>query len=120
MHPSSTLLSLSFFFSLKMLLYFFSSCFIILIFFFYTAWGPSYSYMYTFFTPPFVPLQYMYQDIVLKATQQDLLVNPFQVLSNNPKPLIPPTPSLSCQAATSLFCKSMIFFSVERFICAVY
>ena len=32
------------------------------------------------FPPPFVLLQYKYQDIVLNATQQDLLVNPFQVL----------------------------------------
>ena len=33
---------------------------------------------YIFF-PPFVPLQDKYLDIVLKATQQDLIVNPFQV-----------------------------------------
>ena len=30
--------------------------------------------MYTFFPPPFVLLQYEYLDIVLNATQQDLLV----------------------------------------------
>ena len=76
--------------------------------------------MYTFFSPPFVLLQYKYLDIVLDATQQDLLVNPFQVVSDNPKLPIPPTPSLSHQAATSLFSKSMIFFSVEIFICAGY
>ena len=71
------------------------------------------------FPPPFVLLQYKYQDIVLNATQQDLLVNAFQIVSNNPKLPIPPTPSLSPQAATSLFSKFMIFFSVERFICAI-
>ena len=75
--------------------------------------------VYIFF-PPFVLLQYKYLDVVLKATQQDLTVNPFQVVSDNPKLPIPLTPSLSRRAATSLFSKSMIFFSVERFLCAVY
>ena len=42
-----------------------------------TARGSSYPYMYTFFPPPFVLLQYEYLDIVLNATQQDLLVNLF-------------------------------------------
>ena len=79
----------------------FFSCFIILIFFRCTAWGPSYSYMYTFFPPPFVLLQYRYLNIVLDATQQDLLLNPFQVVSNNPKLPIPPTSSLSPWAATT-------------------
>src|SRR5512138_2108844 len=51
------------------------------IFFHYTAWGPRSSYMYAFFPPPFVLLQYKYQDIVLNATQQDLLVNLFYVVS---------------------------------------
>ena len=68
-----------------------------------------------FFPPPFVLLRYKYLDIVLDATQQDLLVNPFQVVSDNPKLLILPTPSLSPWAATSLFSKSMIFFAVEMF-----
>uniref|UniRef100_A0A8D1RNC0 Vitamin K-dependent protein C n=1 Tax=Sus scrofa TaxID=9823 RepID=A0A8D1RNC0_PIG len=76
-------------------LFVFFSCFIILIFFCCTAWGPSYSYMYMFFPPPFVLLQYKYLDVVLDATQQDRLVNPFQVVSNNPKLPIPPTPSHS-------------------------
>ena len=70
------------------------------------------------FPPPFVLLQYEYLDIVLNATQQDLLVNLFEVVSDNPTLPIPPTPSLSRQAATSLFSKSMIFFSEEMFICA--
>ena len=76
-------------------------------------------HLYIFF-PPFPLSQYKYLDIVLNATQQDLTVNPFQVVSDNPKLPIPLTPSLSHQAATSLFSKSMIFFSVEMFICTVY
>ena len=75
--------------------------------------------MYTFF-PLFVLLQYQYLDIVLNATQQDLIVSPFQVVSNNPKLRTPSTPSLSPLLATCLFSKSMIFFSAEMFICAVY
>ena len=47
-------------------------------FFHCTAWGPSYTYMYTFFFPPFILLGYKYLDVVLNATQQDLIVNPFQ------------------------------------------
>ena len=38
----------------------------------------------------------------------------------NPKLPVHPTPSPSPLATTSLFSKSMVFFSVERFICAVY
>ena len=41
--------------------------------------------MYTLFFPPFVLLRYKYLDIVLNATQQDLIVNPFQVASDNLK-----------------------------------
>ena len=33
---------------------------------------------------------------------------------------LPPPPSPSLQATTSLFSKSMIFFSEDMFICAVY
>ena len=72
------------------------------------------------FPPPFGLLQHEYLDKVLNATQQDLLVNLFQVVSDNPKLPIPPTPSLSRRAATTLFSKSMIFFSEEMFICAGY
>ena len=75
---------------------------------------------YVFFSPLFVLLQYKYLDIVLNATQRDLIVSPFQVLSHIPKLPIPPTPSLSPWVAASLFSRSMIFFSVEMFICAVY
>ena len=34
-------------------------------------------HVYIFFFPPFVLLQCKYLDIVLNATQQDLIVNPF-------------------------------------------
>ena len=79
-------------------------------------------HVYTLF-PSILVLPCKYLDIVLNATQQDLTVNLFQeqlFASLNPKLPIPPTPSLSPQAATSLFYKPMIFFSVEMFICAVY
>ena len=45
--------------------------------------------------PPIVVLRYKYLDIVLSATQQDLIVNPFQeqqFASVNPKLPIPPAP----------------------------
>ena len=67
--------------------------------------------------PPIVVLQCKYLDIVLNATQQDRIVNPFQeqqFASVNSKLPIPPTPSLSPGAATSLFSKSMTFFSTEK------
>ena len=61
--------------------------FILFIYFFprCTAWGSSCCYMYIFFSPPFVLLQCEYLDIVLNATQQNLLVKLFQVVSDNPK-----------------------------------
>ena len=100
-----------------------------LMFLFYFYFFPLYSmgtklhiHMYIFF-PPIVVLRCTYLDIVLSATEQDLIVNPFQkqyFASVNPKLPIHPTSSLSPQETTSLFSKSMIFFSVERFICAVY
>ena len=72
---------------------------------------------------PIVMLCCKHLVIVLSATQQDLIVNTFK--SNSLHPLtsssqsipLPPHPP---QATTSLFSKSMIFFSVERFICAIY
>ena len=48
--------------------------------------------------PLIVVLQYKYLDIVLNATQLNLIINPFQqqwFASDNPKLPIPPTPSLS-------------------------
>ena len=71
--------------------------------------------VYIFF-PPFILLHYKYLDIVLNAIQQDPIVNPFQVVSDNPKLPITPTPSLSPPGAA----RSMIFFSLEMFNCAVY
>ena len=77
-------------------------------------------HVYIFF-PTLCLLQYKYLDIALNTTQQDLLVNPFQVVSDNPKLPILPTPSLSPWVATSLFFKSYDFlFCVKRFICAGY
>ena len=88
----------------------------------YSMGTQLHTHVYTLFSP-IVILQCKYLDIVLNATQQDLIVNPSQkqqFASINPKLPIHPTPSLSPRGATSLFSKSMIFFSVERFICAVY
>ena len=100
-----------------------------LMFLFYFYFFPLYSmgtklhiHMYIFF-PPIVVLRCTYLDIVLSATEQDLIVNPFQkqqFASVNLKLRIPPTPSLSSRAATRPISKSMIFFSVEMFICTVY
>ena len=100
----------------KNLLLFFVNLFIFPL---YSMGAKIHLHVYIFF-PPFVVFQCKYLDIVLNATQQDLIVNPFQVVSDNPKLPIPSTPSLSPWAATSLFSKSMICFSVETFICAVY
>ena len=69
---------------------------------------------------------YMFQNNWLgrvpRATQQDPMANPSWRLhsaSLYPKLPVPPIPS-PCPLATSLFSKSMIFFSVERLICAIY
>ena len=56
---------------------------------------------------------------VFSDTQQDLIANPFQkqeFASINPKLSIDRTLSPSTLATTSLFSKSVIFFSMERFI----
>ena len=77
---------------------------------------------YIFF-PHMILLHRKWLDTVPSATQQDLIANPFQrqqSASMNPKHPIHPTPSPSPLAATSLFTKSMSFFSVARFLCAVY
>ena len=60
-------------------------------------------------------------DIVPSATQQDLIANPFQKLQfGSINPRLPIYPSPSPLATTSLISNSMIFFSVESFICALY
>ena len=70
-----------------------------------------------------IMLCHKWLDIVPSAIQQDLIANLFQrqqFLSINPKLPIHPTPSPSPLATTGPFSKSMIFFSVEGFICALY
>ena len=60
---------------------------------------------------------------IISATQQDPIADTSQrqhSVSIYPKPPVPPTPSPFPLATTSLFSKSMIFFSVEKFLCAVY
>ena len=101
-------------------------------FYFYCFFFPRYSigtqlyiHVYIIFSP-IVVLQSKYLDIVLSATQQDLIVSPFQVqqfASVNPKLPIPPTSSpltpgkhkSVLQVHDFLFCGN-----VERLICAVY
>jgi len=61
------------------------------------------------FSPPFVLLQYKCLDRVLDATKQDLLVNPFQVVSDIPKLPIPPTPSLSHPGQPKFHSSSLLF-----------
>ena len=70
-----------------------------------------------------IMLHHKWLDIVPRATQQDLIAYPFQrqeSASINPKFPMHPAPSPSPLATRSLFSKSMIFYSVERFICALY
>ena len=54
-------------------IYFFS---FYLFFFYFTAWWPSYTYMYAFFSH-IIMLHYNWGDIAPSATQQDLIANPF-------------------------------------------
>ena len=70
-----------------------------------------------------VMLQHKWPDIVPSAIRQDLIAYPFQwqqSASINPKLSVHSTSSHSPLATTSLLSNSMIFFSAERFICAVY
>ena len=88
----------------------------------YSIGTQLYIHVYIIFSPV-VRLWSNYLDIVLSATQQDLIVNPFleqKFASIDPTLPIRPTPSSSLWGATSLFSKSIIFFSVEMFICVVY
>ena len=59
----------------------------------------------------------------MTVIQQDLIPHPLQMQQFapiNPKLPVHLTPFSSPLATTSLFSKSMSFFSVERFLCAVY
>ena len=61
--------------------------------------------------------------IVPCAIEQNLIAYPLQMqqfVSTNPRLQVHPTPSLSLMATSSLFSKSMSFFSVKRLICALY
>ena len=59
---------------IEFLIYYFS-CFYYFIFFLLYSMGTKLLLHVYIFPPPFVLLQYKYLDIVLDATQQDLLVN---------------------------------------------
>ena len=70
-----------------------------------------------------IMLHHKWLDIVPSGIQQHLIAYPFQRQSFapvNPKLPVHPTPSSSPLVTTSLFSKSMIFFSVENIICALY
>ena len=96
----------------------------------YSKKTPSYIHIYIyiciyilFLTLSSIMLHHTWLDIVPSAIQQDLITYPFQrqwFASINPRFPILPTPSHSSLATTSLFSKSMSFFSVESFICALY
>ena len=60
------------FFNFNFLIFYFFVFFIL-----YSMGTKLHLHVYVFF-PPFVLLRYKYLDIVLNATQQDLIVNPFQ------------------------------------------
>ena len=86
--------------------------------------GDLVTYIYIIFlTLSSIMLHHRWLDIVPIAIQQDLMVYPFQVqyfASVNPRFPVHPTLSPSPLAATSLFSKSVSFFPMERFICAIY
>ena len=76
-----------------------------------------------FLTFSSIMLHHKCLDIVPSAIQQDLTAYPFQrqqFASMNSRFPVHPTPFPSLLATTSLFSRSMIFYSVEKFICAVY
>ena len=77
-------------------------------------------YMYILFlTSSSIMFHHMCLDIVPGAIQQDLTAYPLQMqqfTSINPRLQVHPTPSPYPLATTSLFSKSVHFFSVERFI----
>ena len=66
--------------------------------FYCTAWWPSYIYHVYILFSHIIRLHHKWLDVVLHATQQDLIANPFQMqyfASVNPKLLIHSTPSPS-------------------------
>ena len=90
--------------------------------FYYSVVIQSHIHVYILFSH-IILLQHKWLDIVPSATQQYIIANPFQrqeSASINPKHPMHSTPSPSPLATTSLFSKSMIFFSVERFIYAIH
>ena len=84
----------------------------------------SHIYLYILFlTSSSFMLHHRGLDIVSGATQQDLIAYSLQrqeFATMNPRLPVYPTPFPSPWATTCLFFKSMSFFSVERFICAIY
>ena len=83
----------------------------------------SYIYVqFLFLTLTSITFHHEWLDIVFCAIQQDLIAYPLQMwkfVSIDPRLPIHPTPSPSSLATKSLFSKSMSFFSVGSFICAL-
>ena len=103
--------------------YFFHYCwFTVVNFLLHSKVTQSHIHVFILFSP-IIMLHHKCPDIVPSAREQDPIVYPFQrqqVASINPKFPVHPTPSPSLLATTSLFSLFRIFFSVERFICAIY
>ena len=88
----------------------------------YTAKWPSHT-SYSFSSLSSIRLHHKWLDIVPCAIQQDLIAYSLQMqefASINPRLPVHPTPSHSPLATTSLFSKSISFFTMERFVCAMY
>ena len=91
--------------------FYFFIIYLCIYFFYCTAWYNSFFSHYVF--------HHKWLDRVSSATQQDPLANPSQrqhSASIYPKLPFPPTPSPSSLATTSIFSKSMIFFSLESYL----
>ena len=109
-------------------IFIFSVMFMCSVNFYCIAKGPrhAYTYIFLFLTLSSVMLHpHKWLDIVPCAIQQNLIAYPLQmqqIESVNPRlPVhLTPSPSPTPLATTSLFFQSMSFFSVEKFICAVY
>ena len=92
--------------------------------FYCTAKWPSHTHIYIYLYILFshIILHHNWLDLVPCVLQQDLiayLLQMQQFVSINPRLPVRPTPSPSPLATPSLFSKSLSFFSVERFSCAV-